>query len=207
MSNQRGGERSELLELPHLALKPRILECAFGDQQQTIGLERLFDEIIGAALDRGHRGFDIAMARNHDDRQFGMLLLEAVEQLQAIKPAALQPNIEENEIGPARNYGGKRLVAVAGRAGAMALVLQNARDQLADICLIVDDQDIGCHAVTSSFSCALFRCRARTTIRPRPSSAGGTAPIASVAFLMIFVSACEIRRLSKRADIVSASSS
>src|SRR6516225_5073249 len=105
MSNQRGGERSELLELPHLALKPRILECAFGDQQQTIGLERLFDEIIGAALDRGHRGFDIAMARNHDDRQFRMLLLETVEQLQAIKPAALQPNIEENEIGPARNYG------------------------------------------------------------------------------------------------------
>src|SRR3974390_2973055 len=90
MSNQRGGERGELLELPHLTLKPRILKRAFGDQQQTIGLERLFDEIIGAALDRGHRGFDIAMARNHDDRQFGMLLPEAVEQLQTIKHAALQ---------------------------------------------------------------------------------------------------------------------
>jgi len=29
----------------------------------------------------------------------------------------------------------------------MALVLQDARDQLADIRLIVDDQDIGCHRV------------------------------------------------------------
>jgi hypothetical protein len=29
----------------------------------------------------------------------------------------------------------------------MALVLQNAGDQLADIRLIVDDQDIGCHRV------------------------------------------------------------
>src|SRR5262249_31314411 len=96
MSNQCGGEESELLELPGLALKSGILERAFGDQQQTIGLEGLFNEIIGAALDRGHRGFDIAMARNHDDWQFRMLLLEAVEQLQAIKPAALEPNIEEN---------------------------------------------------------------------------------------------------------------
>src|SRR5215470_2353822 len=128
MSNQCGGERSELLELPDLALNPGILERAFGDQQQTIGLEGLFNEIIGAALDRGHRGFDIAMARNHDDWQFRMLLLEAVEQLQAIKPAALEPNIEENEIRPARNDCGERLITVAGRAGAVALILQNARD-------------------------------------------------------------------------------
>src|ERR1700746_2581625 len=77
-----------------------------------------------------------------------MLLLEAVEQLQTVKPATLEPNIEENQIGPTGTHGGKRLVAVAGRAGAMTLVLQNACDQLADIRLIVNDQDIGCHAVT-----------------------------------------------------------
>src|SRR5690242_12544193 len=76
-----------------------------------------------------------------------MLLLEAVKQLQTIKPAALQPNVEENEIRPPRNHRGKRLVAVASRAGAMALVLQNARNQFADVRLIVDDQDVGCHAV------------------------------------------------------------
>src|SRR5262249_40059956 len=50
MPNQRGDERGELLELPDLALKARILERAFGDQQQAISLEWLFDEIIGAAL-------------------------------------------------------------------------------------------------------------------------------------------------------------
>jgi hypothetical protein len=142
------GRRSALQ--PHLTLKPRILQRAFGHEQQAIGLERLFDEIIGAAFDRGCRGFDVAMTRNHDDREFGMLLLEAVEQLQTIKPAAFEPNIEENEIRPARHHGGKRLVAVAGHAAAMALVLQNAGDQLADIRLIVDDQDIGCHRVRNN---------------------------------------------------------
>ena len=38
-------------------------------------------------------------------------------------------------------------------------------------------------------------------MRPRPSSAGGTAATASVAFLMMLVSACEISRRSKRAGI------
>jgi hypothetical protein len=131
-------------------LRHEFSKRAFGHEQQAIGLEWLFDEIIGAALDHGHRGFDIAMTRNHDDREFGMLLLEAVEQLQTIKPAAFEPNIEENEIRPARHHGGKRLVAVAGHAAAMALVLQNAGDQLADIRLIVDDQDIGCHRVRNN---------------------------------------------------------
>jgi hypothetical protein len=32
----------------------------------------------------------------------------------------------------------------------MALVLQNADDQLADIRPIVDDQDIGCHRVRNN---------------------------------------------------------
>src|SRR5215469_3237295 len=58
MSNQRRGQRCELLELLHLALKTRILECTLGDQQQAIGLERLFDEIVGTALNGRYRSFD-----------------------------------------------------------------------------------------------------------------------------------------------------
>jgi len=32
-----------------------------------------------------------------------MLLLEAIEQLKTVELATLQPNVEENEIGPASN--------------------------------------------------------------------------------------------------------
>ncbi len=77
-----------------------------------------------------------------------MFLLEAVEQLQPVEAAALQPDVEENEIGPARDDGGQRFIAVARGAGAVTFVLQDTRDQFADIRFIVDDQDIGCHAQT-----------------------------------------------------------
>ena len=76
-----------------------------------------------------------------------MLLLEAIEQLKTVELAALQPNVEENEIGPVRNHGGKRLVAVACRARTVSLVLQDARDQFADVRFVVNDQDVGCHGV------------------------------------------------------------
>ena len=44
-------------------------------------------------------------------------------------------------------------------------------------------------------------------MRPRPRSVCGTAAMASVAFLMMLVSPCEISRRSKRAGIGSSASS
>jgi len=74
-----------------------------------------------------------------------MVLLERVEQLQAVEAAALQPNVEENEIGPARNHCAERLVGIGGRARTLAFVLQDAGDQLANIRVIVHNEDIGWH--------------------------------------------------------------
>ena len=148
MADQRRGKRAKLFELLDLPLEPRVLQRAFGDQQQPVGLERLLDEVIGAALDRRNRGLDVAVAGNHHDRQFGMVLLEDVEQLQPVEPAALQPDVEENQVGPAGDHCGERFFAVAGGARAVAFVLQNAGDQLADIDLVINDQDIGCHDQT-----------------------------------------------------------
>ena len=94
--------RRELLEFLDLALEPRGLERAVGDQHQTVGLERLLDEVVGALLDRRDRGFDVAVARDHHHRQFGMLGLDVGEELQAVETAALQPDVEKDEVRPAR---------------------------------------------------------------------------------------------------------
>ena len=102
-ADQRRRQRRQLLELLDLALEPRGFQRAVGDQHQPVGLERLFDEVVGAVLDGGDRGFDIAVAGNHHDRQFGMLLLDGVEQLQAVELAALQPDVEKDQVRPARD--------------------------------------------------------------------------------------------------------
>ena len=67
------------------------------------------------------------------------------EELQPVKTAALQPDVEEDQIRPPRDDGSNSFVAIARGTGAVALVLENARDQVANIRLIVYDQDVGCH--------------------------------------------------------------
>ena len=85
-------------QLGDFALQARGFERAFGDQHQAVRLERLFDEIIGAELDRGDRRLDIAVAGNHHDRQRRMFCsLTIFEQLQAVELRALQPDVEEDE--------------------------------------------------------------------------------------------------------------
>ena len=58
-------------------LSREVSSARVGDQEQPVGLERLLDEVVGAALDRRDRGFDIAVAGDHHHRQFGMLALDA----------------------------------------------------------------------------------------------------------------------------------
>ena len=107
-----------------------------------------------------------------------MLLLEAIEQLQPVEAAALQPDVEKHQIGPPRDDGAERLVAVARGAGAVAFVLQDARDQFADIGFVVDDQDIGRHGHIAALDAAVRparrdgRQRLRDEAQLHPGAAG-----------------------------------
>ena len=177
--NERGWQRRQLLELLDLTFKPRGLQRALGHQHQPVGLERLLDEIIGAMLDGGDGGFDIAVAGNHHHRQIGMLLLDGIEQLQPVQLAALQPDVEEDQVRPARRDGRQRVVAVARGARAVAFVLQNPGHQIADIGLVVDDQNIcgHCHLpVRNSFGVfgfGGFRHGRRRRTAPAPRRRAG----------------------------------
>ena len=74
-----------------------------------------------------------------------MLQLDGVQELEAVEPAPLQPDIQEKEVRPPRRDGSECIVAVARGARVVALVLQDAGDQLADICFVVNDEDVGRH--------------------------------------------------------------
>ena len=91
-ADRHGRERLKLLDL---ASQARGFESTVGDQNQPVRLERLLDEVVGATLDCRHRGFDIAVAGDHHHRHFRMLLLDGIEQLETVEPAALQPYVEK----------------------------------------------------------------------------------------------------------------
>jgi hypothetical protein len=145
-AHQPGALPALLPELLDLTLQARGLERALGDQDQAVRLERLLDVVVGPALDGRDRGLDIAVPGDHDDRQVRVLALDDVEKLQAVEPASLQPDVQEHQRGPAQGDGGQRFLAVPRRARAVTLVLEEARDQLADVRLVVNDQNVGRHA-------------------------------------------------------------
>ena len=69
-------------------LRPRLhllqLQGAFRGQYQAVSSERFFDKVVGAAFYGGDSSLFIAVTGDHYDRQFGMLLFKAIQQLKAI---------------------------------------------------------------------------------------------------------------------------
>src|SRR6185437_6110494 len=97
-----------------------------------------------------------------------MLLLDGIEQLQPIELAALQPNVEKHQIRPPRYDGIKRLVTIASRERAVPLVFEYPGHQIADVCLVVDNENFCAHAITRSRLCVK---RVRSDLRFRRSPA------------------------------------
>jgi hypothetical protein len=78
----------------------------------------------------------------------GCIVLDLVEQLQAVEPRALQPDVEEHQARHAASIAASALSVVRG-ARAVALVAQDAGDEFADVGLVVDDEDVRRHETSA----------------------------------------------------------
>ena len=132
------------------ALQAAGFEGPAHDQQQPVGVEGLFDIFIGAALDGGDRRFNVAVARNDDNGHVLMLLLDGLQEIEPVEFGTLQPDIENDQRRAALIDFSQRGVAVMGKAGFVALVLQNASDQFADVGLVINYQNVSSHCSTHS---------------------------------------------------------
>ncbi len=90
LADHLGALHRALAQRLHFAAQLRGFERAQRHEHQPVGFERLLDVVVGAAPDRGHRGFDVAVARDDDDRQIGVLLLDCGQHLEAVETAPLQ---------------------------------------------------------------------------------------------------------------------
>src|SRR6185312_9146557 len=122
-----------------LAFQPCGVDGALDEYQQPVGLERLFDEVVGADLDGGDRGLDGAVPRDHQHRHVGRITSDDLQNLQPVELTALQPDVENHQRRAARADRVERLLAVGGATRLVTLVVEDATDERADIRLVVDD--------------------------------------------------------------------
>jgi hypothetical protein len=86
------------------------------------------------------------MAAYHQDRQSRVFLLDDVKNLQAVKRAPLQPDIQDHQVRLPVPDGGERFVAVARFARGVAFIGQQAADEHANVGFVIDDEDVSRHA-------------------------------------------------------------
>ncbi len=145
--------RSSSLAQPGvLAAQPAGLERPADDDQQLVHVERLLDEVVGALLHRRDRDLDIAVTRDDDDRDAGVVALDRLQDLDPVHAAALQPDVEDDEIGRRLLHRREGAVCVVRRPRRVTLVPQQVRDEVADVRLVVDDQDV-CHVRPPPLPC------------------------------------------------------
>ena len=111
------------LQLLVLAPERRAFDRPRDQQQQPVGLERLFDKIVGADPDRLDRGLDRAVAADHHHRHRRDVGAELAQDLDAVELAALEPDVEDDQGRLAHLDRRGHLIAVGGLAGVVALVL------------------------------------------------------------------------------------
>ena len=93
---------------------------------ERLGLEGLFEEIVGALPDRGHCGLDGAVPADDYDRHVGVGLAQHREEIETIDLASLQPDVEDRERGTPPPYGVNGLIAVTRRAHLVAGIFKDA---------------------------------------------------------------------------------
>jgi hypothetical protein len=101
-------------------------------------IQRLGDEIEGAELEGAHRGFHVAVRRDHRDRNARGILLDPLHQIQSV--AVRQPHVGQTQIEPLGLEQPLRGADRAGNARGEVHPLQRDGQELANIRLVIDDQ-------------------------------------------------------------------
>ena len=138
-ATDRGTQRRDL------AAEAFGLGCASDHQQESFGLERLFDKIGRPTADCGNGRIKVAVPRNYQHRDRRIATLDLVEQFQPIETRALQPHIKQHQRRTPRCDRLQCGIAVASVAGLIAFVLQDAGYEFANVTFVVHDENIERH--------------------------------------------------------------
>ncbi len=146
------GDRRAGQLLLHLAVVraqlPPVHRVADRDQR-PLQRKRFFKKIKRAQLGRAHRGFNGAVARDHNDL-WPPFAGQGADLGQRFQPVTVrQPDIEQQHIVVRIAQQQQRFGRARGRGHKVAFLAQNLRQRIANVRLVVRDQDVG-HTGTPS---------------------------------------------------------
>ena len=126
------------------------MQGALDEQQQAVGFKRLFHKVIGTVFHGLNRGFDIAVARNHDGGNLGVELANPFLQLQPVHVGFVHPDVKDDQRRRVFLQVFARLLSIGGGAAGVALVLQQVADHGANVLFVINNQNFRFHAVLLS---------------------------------------------------------
>src|SRR5690242_7924006 len=168
----------------HLGLEPHVLagqvhvlEGVAQREENTVRVERLLEEIVGAQLGRFDRGLDGAVARDHDDLRARVELAQLAQRLEAVH--ALHLHVEQHEVGPELGVHAQRLGARGAGPDLDILVLEQLRQGFPDPLFIVDDEHAPAHAFLRLYRYSTTPVGWMATAVNAGETRSGTAPVES----------------------------
>jgi hypothetical protein len=123
-----------------LAEQPLALLRLAQDQHHLVGLERLGDVVVGAALHRLERHVERAERRHHDHRRAQPALADLVDQRQPVE--LRHPDVREHHVVGAASQLRERLLRRAHRGRLVALAREQHHQHVAQPLFVVDDEHL-----------------------------------------------------------------
>jgi hypothetical protein len=132
-----------------LALQRQVLERAADGDGERVDLHRLGDEVVRAGADRGDRGVEAALARQHDGKQIRIPLPELLAEIDAGHARHL--NVRDDDVGRVRT---QVLEALLGRVDGVhieAALAERIAQEHSGVVIVVDDKDGSVHSEVLPF--------------------------------------------------------
>ena len=129
---RHGPQQQQLVEPP----QPDLVGHPGDRGDQVLQVHRLGQEILGAELHGLHRGGDVAVTGQEDDR--GVSLLEAGQGLQPIHAGQVQ--VEHHHLGAEPVVGGETGFGIELAGYLVAGPLEDDADRSQDVHIVIDQQ-------------------------------------------------------------------
>ncbi|OLB18888.1 MAG: hypothetical protein AUH12_01385 [Gemmatimonadetes bacterium 13_2_20CM_69_8] len=148
-AHQRVGVAQRFVKPAILGQRARQLERGAQRGEHPFGRERLLEELKRAELGGAHRIGEVRLAAHHHHGNVGRGALELLQGRQSVRPAR-HHQVEQHGVGPLPLDGRQPRGPVGRFAGLEPLRLQQRRHHLADVGLVIHQQDARAHDVEST---------------------------------------------------------